>query len=82
MIRCEQTKLQTLSSFFSLRRLLALQKILHELTLVCRKTLTAAEEIEERVAVFDEDRPECFGSCGNCEWAGMRRVATARAMTE
>jgi hypothetical protein len=33
----EQTKLQSLSSFFSVSHFLALQEFLHEITLICRK---------------------------------------------
>src|SRR5438477_6246215 len=49
MIRCQQATQQTLSSFFSLRRLLMPHEVLHALTLVCGRALTAAEEIEEGV---------------------------------
>jgi hypothetical protein len=50
-----------LTSFFSLGRLLALQDVLHEGTLVCGKALTTAEEIEKGVAVFEEERRAFFG---------------------
>jgi hypothetical protein len=39
----EQTKLQTLSSFFSVRHFLALQIFLHEITLICRESFTASK---------------------------------------
>ena len=56
----EQTKLQTLSSFFSVRHFLALQKFLHEITLICRGSLLASKKVQEGVAVLDEYRPQSF----------------------
>jgi hypothetical protein len=66
MIGCEQTKLQPLSRFIALGCLPSFQEILHEVTLVCGKTLTASKKIEKGVPMLNKDWPEFFGSLGDC----------------
>jgi hypothetical protein len=78
----EQTKLQTLSSFFSVRHFPALQKFLHEITLICRESLPASKKVKEGVAVLDEYRTKSFRCLGDHEWTGMHRVRTAGAVIE
>jgi hypothetical protein len=60
----------------------ALKQVSYEGPLVCRKTFTAAEEIEERVTVFDENWAEYFGRVCNCNFAGMLLGTVAAAVIE
>lgn len=82
VVGSEQTKLQTLSSFFSVRHFLALQKFLHEITLICRESLPASKKVKEGVAVLDEYRTKSFRCLGDQERTGMHRVRTAGAVIE
>jgi hypothetical protein len=82
MVGGEQTKLQTLLSFFSVRHFLALQKFLHEIALICGESLTASKKVKEGVAVLDEYRTESFRRLGNHEWTGVHGVRTAGAVIE
>ncbi|MGC1450241.1 MAG: hypothetical protein WA830_09410 [Candidatus Sulfotelmatobacter sp.] len=76
VVCCEQIELQAFSSFVSLGRLLALQKILHEGSLVRGKALPRAEKIQKDVTVLDEDGGESFGGIRDRELASMRRFST------
>ena len=67
---------QALSSLVSLGRLLALQKVWHEGSLVRGKALTSAEKIQKDVTVLDEDGGEFFGGIRDRELARMRRIPT------
>ena len=72
----QHMELQALSSLVSLGRLLALQKVWHEGSLVRGKALTSAEKIQKDVTVLDEDGGEFFGGIRDRELARMRRIPT------
>src|ERR1700690_3482852 len=71
-----------LASLVAFGRLFALQKVLHERCLICRKTLAPPAEVEKRVAVFDEYRPELFGRIRHCESAGTSGIGIPGAVNK
>ena len=82
MVRRHQDKLQALSSLLSLGSFLALQKVLHEGRLIGGEALTAAEETQERVAVFNEDGREHRSRVGDRQLTRMCAIRTSRAVDE
>src|SRR5438067_7547206 len=71
-----------LASFFSFRCFFALQDVLHERALVGRKALSASEQVEKRVAMFQKQLGKLLGGFRNREPSCMIRVGATRAVTK
>jgi hypothetical protein len=74
--------LQVLAGFLSPRRLFMLQDILHERCLISGKALTPTKEIEEGVAMLNEERSEFLGCFGDGHPGSVRGVRAAGTVVE